>query len=263
MTDILAKYPVKEVHAWYTRLVAYTNRNKVVGHSPLSAQFLDAYLKNKNPKAKLTFVAPPYLKSAVEVQAGLLYQRKVFLTEEKAKIRKANWLGTVPRKWAGIIPRLQKGIWSGNGNLIMSYESLVAFGSNSVKLYAIQKSGTPAQRDLVASLRGFQLHSDVTVIGKRTGDIVDVTFKRWMIQANDRYDWNYNEHLTMPNPDFGSKSSNAIEPKLKSIRVFHKNAQRMEKAKLAAPYDLVVGPWKAQTNNVIKSAKVDANKKLS
>ena len=255
MTDILARYPVKQVHAWYLRLAAMTAKNPVNGHTPLSAQFLKAYLNNKNASASITFTAPPYLKSFPKIRDGLLYHRRVFLTEEKARLGSG-------KKWAGLVPRLKDGRWNGVSSLTMGYESLVEIGSGYADVVRIQLNGTPQERDLFTSLRGFQLRSDVTVTGKRTGDIVDVTFKRWMAQAKDRYDWNYKEYLTMPNPDFGSRQKDAIEPKQRSFRVYHKNAKRMEDARLAAPYDLVVGPWQVTDPLVLKTAKVDANKKL-
>ena len=262
MSDVLAGQTVQDVHAWYLRLADMAGKNKVGGLDPLSSQFLHAYLRNKNPNALLTFTSPPYLQTAPETKAALLYQRRVFLSEEKGRIGTANLFGNVPEKWVGVVPRLQDGRWNGQTSLTMQYASLVEFGSSLADIYRIQRSGTPAERDLFTSLRGFQLHSDVTIAGTRTGDTVQVEFRSWQTRAKDRYDWNYDEYLTMPNPDFGSTKPGAIEPHQREVRVYHKNAKRMEDAKLAAPYDLVVGPWTVRDPKVLAKGTVDATKKL-
>lgn len=256
MSDVLAKYPVQQVHGWYLRLAAMVGKKKVQGHQPLAAQFLNAYLTNKKKGATITFAAPGYLQGFAKVQSALLYHRKVFLTEQKARIGKSTL------KWAGAIPRLQDGRWSGNGALPMHYESLVEIGSGYTDVIRIQTNGTPEERDLFTSLRGFQMRSDVILKGTRNGNAVAVTFAKWAASARDTYDFDFSEHLTMPNPDFGSKAANAIAPGSRSIRVYHKNAQRMEKAGLAAPYKVVVGPWTVTTRTLLAPATLDAAKKL-
>lgn len=255
MTDILANYNVTEVAAWYRRLAAEAGKRKLNGNATLSSQFLHAYLNNRNPKALLQFTAPIYLINHTKVKAAQVYHRRVFLTEEKARICKSN-------KWAGTIPRLQDGRWKGTGKLAMTYQSLVEIGGTITEIAQIQLRGSEQERDLFTSLRGFQLHSSVMVTGTRQGDIVDVNFALWQCKALDRYDWNYNEHLTLPNPDFNSTAKNAIRPDLRKIRVYHKNAKRMEDANFAAPYNLEVGLWNVHDTSVTGPATVDANKSL-
>ncbi|WP_133512758.1 hypothetical protein [Candidatus Thiosymbion oneisti] len=255
MTDILAKYSVTEVAAWYGRLAAKIEKQKINGNVPLASRFLRAYLDNRNPKALLQFSAPVYLINHTKIKAAQVYHRRVFLTEEKARIGKT-------RKWAGIIPRLQDGRWNGTGKLSMTYQSLVEIGGTIAEITRIQLRGSEQERDLFTSLRGFQLHSNVTVTGTREGDSVAVKFGLWRCKALDRYDWNYNEHLTVPNPDYKSTAKGAIRPDLQKIRVYHKNAKRLEDAKLAAPYNLEVGLWCVNDTSVTGPATVDAGKKL-
>ncbi len=254
MTDVLAEHSVKEVAAWYKRLADQVGRKKLNGNAPLASQFLKAYLNNRNSKAKLKFTPPAYLKNHAKVKAAQGFHRRVFLTEEKARIGKSE-------KWAGIIPRLNDGRWNGQGKLSMTYESLVEIGGTFTEIAHIQLRGSDQERDLFTSLRGFQLHSSVTVSGTRKGDLVTVKFDVWECKALDRYDFNFSEHLTVVNPDFGSKDKNAIRPDLQKIKVYHKNAKRMEDANLAAPYDLEVGPWAVTDNTVTGEAPVDASKK--
>jgi hypothetical protein len=70
-----------------------------------------------------------------------------------------------------VLPRIQgqSGFqrWSNvQTPLMMEYESLVEIGGNVASLIMIQQTGSPEQRDLLTSLRGFQLRSKVTVIGR-------------------------------------------------------------------------------------------------
>lgn len=249
--DILKSYDVKRVHGWYLRLAASVGAKQVNGYAPLSAQFLNAYLTNKKKGQVINFTAPPYLQNNMQVGSTLQYHRDVFLSKKKARLGSA---GT--KKIAGVLPRLQTGKWDGVSALSMNYESLVSIGETRLEVIEIQIRGSDADRDLFTSLRGFQLRSDVTLVGTRSGNVVDVTFRSWSAQGLDTYDFNFNEHLTMPNPDYGSTSPDAIEPEKRSFRVYHTNAQRMEKAGLAAPYKVVVGPWTVSSTALLGPASV-------
>lgn len=256
--DILAKHDVKEVAAWYGRLATKVGKKDLNGSIPLATQFLQSYLANRDPKAVLNFVAPSYLTNYKKVKTTLTYHRSVFLTEEKARIKK----GLV---WAGIIPRLQDGRWNGSGKLAMKYESLVEIGGSPADVVRIQLRGNDQEQDLFTSLRGFQLKSEVTVAGAKNAqdqNLVHVKFSLWQARALDRYDWNYSEHLMVPNPDHRSVAKNAIRPDLNRIRVYHKNAKRLEDAKLAAPFNLEVGPWPVKDHQIINSAEVKADTTL-
>jgi hypothetical protein len=78
----------------------------------------------------------------------------------------------------------------------------------------------------------------------------------------DRYDWDYSEHLTVPNPDYGSKEPNALAPQSQTVVVYHKNAKRIEDAKLAAPYDIESKPWKVTDVNITGPATVNIAKAI-
>lgn len=249
--DVLKSYNVKRVHGWYLRLAASVGAKQVNGYAPLSSQFLNAYLTNKKKGQVITFTAPPYLQNNLQVASTLQYHRDVFLSQKEARLGSA---GT--KKIAGILPRLETKKWDGASPLSMNYESLVSIGETTLDIIEIQTRGSDADRDLFTSLRGFQLRSDVTLTGIRTGNSVAVAFTSWSAQGLDTYDFNFKEHLTMPNPDYGSTSPDAIEPKKKSFRVYHTNAERMEKAGLAAPYKVVVGPWTVSSTALLGPATV-------
>ena len=147
--------------------------------------------------------------------------------------------------------------------MTLTYESLVEVGSGLTDLIRIQRRGTPQERDLLTSLRGFQLHSEVLVKGASAGGAtVKVTFERWICRVKDRYDFNYNEYFTVLNPDFGSKKSDAVEPASQTIRVYHRNAQRLEKAGLAAPYPIESESWQVTDPKIIGPATIDTTRSL-
>ena len=249
--DILAQYNVNDVAAWYRRLAKKViTHNERSGSMPLSSQFLLAYLNNRNPRALLKFPAPSYLKSYKKVVEAQAYHRRVFLTKEKARIGRG-------KQWVGVVPRLKDGRWDGIQRLSMTYESLVEVGGPIAEIARIQYSGNREEQDLFNSLRGFQLRSSVVVSGTGNNKTVTVTFENWSATALDRYDWNYDEFLTVPNPDYGRATANAIRPDLRRITVYHKNAKRLEDAKLAAPFNLEVGPWVVSKIALTTQATVD------
>lgn len=249
--DVLANFSVKEVHAWYLRLAATIAKKTIKGKTPLSAQLLHTYLTNKKNGAEITFTAPDYLQNYFKVKDVLNFHRAVFLSDQKARTGSGE-------KWAGLVPRLHDNRWDGTSKIAMNYESLCEIGS-TMEIVRIQISGTEEERDLFTSLRGFQLRSDVEMTGQKLAFSVTAAFKSWNAVGLDLYDFNYNEHLTMPNPDFGSKSAGAIEPGSRTIRVYHKNAKRMENAGLAAPFKVKVGPWKVADTALLASSRLNTS----
>lgn len=89
-----------------------------------------------------------------------------------------------------------------------------------------------------------------------------VQFTKWHASGLDRYDFDYSEYLTLPNPDFGSSDPDAIRPDLDSFRVYHRNAKRMVDHGLAAPFRVKVGPWRVQQPDIVAAALVDPAKAL-
>lgn len=249
MADHLGSLDVKQVEAWYRRLVALVAAQRISGEDPYASMLLRHYLDNRNPADVFNIPSRSYLRSYPDVVEALRYHRRVFLSEEPARVGTRTVLGISQAitKPGGIVPRLRG---QGHrklgvpGEAIMNYESLVQIGDGPLDILRIQRSGTAAERDLFTSLRGFQLHSQVLVrVTAEQGGGVRVTFANWRTHVHDRYDWNYGEHLTMPNPDFGSTAKTAVRPGDQSLVVYHSNAKRLEDAKLAAPYDVRSAPW--------------------
>lgn len=256
--DVLKAYPIAQVHRWYTRLADSVLAKKINGKAPLSGQFLKTYVTNRIRDKEYTFAAPDYLQNYAKVQQALMFHRRVFLTEEKARLGKSG----ATLQWAGSIPRLKDGRWDGKSKLSLYYQSLVEIGGNLAEIIHIQTSGTPEERDLFTSLRGFQLRSDVEVSGTQNGGLVMVVFEKWLVSGYDRYDFNYNEHLTLPNPDHHSQDEDAIRPDLNSFRVYHSNAKRMVDKGLAAPFRVKLSAWSVTSSKIRGSAKIDPKTQL-
>ncbi len=256
--DILKSYPVEQVHRWYNRLADAALAKRIKGQLPLSGQFLKAYVNPRRGPTPYRFTAPGYLQTHAKVIEGLLFHRRVFLTEEKARLGK----GGKTRKWAGLVPRIQDKRWDGVKRISLYYQSLVDVAPSYTAIVHIQLSGTEEERDLFTSLRGFHLRSDIEVTGLKKGKLISVQFKKWEAKAIDRYNFQYDEHLTLPNPDHQSKDKDAIRPDMKSFRVYHINAKRMVDKGLAAPYDLEVGPWKVAHSRITASGDIDPAKRL-
>jgi hypothetical protein len=262
MTDHLSKLPPKQVADWYRRLADKVSKKKINGQEPLSAIFLRTWLDNRNPNYTLVFQPPLYLQISAYVMKVLKLHKAVFLTEQKARL-------TGGRKaWVGIIPRLQ-GLpgftkWNLQNDLGMEYESLVEVGTGLVDIIRIQNKGTPAERDLLTSLRGFQLKSQVVFKGTTLANgKINIQFKSWQCEIHDTYDFNYNEYFTPPNPDFGRHDlKRAVRPHDRSFRVYHKNAKRLEDAKLACPYKIKSYPWNLNAPNITRPVEIDPTKKL-
>lgn len=260
MADYLSELEPKLVAAWYYRLVNSIATQKIGGETPLAAVFLKHWLDNRVNGSVFHFEAPNYLKNSPRVTEVLMYHRDVFLTKSKARINGRE-------VWAGVVPRLQGSFgqnkWSLANPIQIRYHSLCDIAPNVTDIIRIQNSGSAAERDLMTSLRGFQLHSEVTVSGKELSDKkVEIRFNSWRAKVEDTYDWNYDEYLTVPNPDFGSQDKNAVRPKDGSIRVYHKNAKRLEDAKLAAPYRIESNYWFVSEHSLTKQESVDPNRKL-
>ncbi len=142
--------------------------------------------------------------------------------------------------------------------LTLEYQSLVEIGSSPWDILRIQQRGSDEERDLFTSLRGFQLKSEVTITGARAANPrqMNITFQSWTCRVYDRYDWNYNEYLTVPNPDYGRRGADAVRPQDRELTVYHRNAERLERAGLAAPYNIESRPWRVTAPSVTRPAAV-------
>jgi len=251
--DVLAPLSAPQVAQWYGRLADETEKKG----AKVSALLMRNWLKNRDPKATITIPAHANIVSSTPVKEGLSYHRKVYLTEQKASI-------DGDERWAGIIPRLQSGSWNGTGTLDMHYQGLASSGSAYVAAMKY-KSGMMSQSDadLFTSLHDFQLKTEVTATGKpASSGLLAIAFSKFSARVLDRYDWDIGKHLTVPNPDAGSKKPDAVAPKQASIKVYHSNAHRVENAGLAAPYNLETESWDVKDAKVIGPAVVDPKKDL-
>jgi len=241
--DILSTLPVPQVWQWYKRLAEQISKRPVAGGGePLASLFLRRYLNRKAAQSGgqeplFIFTAPDYLKNNERVQDMLEQHRNVYLSQEKASIGGKS-------RWAGIRPRWQKPGdygWNPKDPLPMHYQTLVELPLRW------QITGNQEEKDLMYGLGlGFQLRTEViAIVVQQSGkNHLEVTFKQFEAKVIDRYDFNFSEHITVPNPDFNSSKSGAVCPQNKSMTVYHRNARRLEQAGLAAPFNLETKVWK-------------------
>jgi len=254
--DVLASFTNEQVAAFYRRLgEAATARGREDRlETSLAADLLLMWLNvgssNRNP---YVFAAPRHLRDSSYVTDTLLYHRAVFLSEEEARLGGQE----TTKRLAGLIPRLKDGRWNGRAAIQMYYESLVEIPL-SVQAKAYAGMASPEDFDLLTGLRGFQLRSEVTVKGSSVSNsgMVTVSFVSYQAKVKDRYDWNYNEYFTVPNPDYGQQGDGMIAPEQEKVRVYHKNAKRLEDAGLAKPFDLESSRWTVNSENVTREGQV-------
>ncbi len=259
MTDHLRALPVQQVAAWYRRLADLVAAKTVGGETPYAAILLRHWLDNRNPRGTFMIRPRPYLWSSPHVLAVLRYHRAVFLTQQDARVGRGGAFGAATRR-AGVVPRIaaEPGFtrWVLPGRLQLEYQSLVEIGGGPLDILRIQQNGSAGERDLFTALRGFQLRSSVLVQGARAADRASIRFVLWKCDILDRYDWNYSEYLTMPNPDFGRAAADSVRPGDRSLTVYHRNAKRLEDARLAAPYDVRSVPWDVLNREITAPATV-------
>lgn len=258
--DHLKNLPLDQVAGWYRRLADAWSANTPDLHPPLAGAFLRAWVNNRNPKAAIQFDAPPHLRTSSAVLDTLLFHREVFLTIRKARIGGGE-------KWAGLLPRIQGAAgftkWDMKGDLPLEYESLCDIAPNVLSIAKIQRLGSSGDRDLLGSLRGFQLKSRaVAFTPQMVGNMATIQFRSWTCSASDRYDWNYAEHFTVANPDYQSQAPDAVRPQDQTLTVFHSNAKRLEVAAKAAPFDVVLRPWTVADPRITGPANVDTSRRL-
>jgi hypothetical protein len=213
----------------------------------MASTFLREYLTPRVRTGPWTFAAPAYVRDHAIVGDVLAYHRRVYLTQEMARV------GTSTR-WAGIRPRWAdpgRYGWDGTSPLDMHYESLVEVPIRW------QITGNDAERDILYGLGlGFQLRTEVTAVVRLRSGALDVSFSSFQARIVDTYDFDYSEHFTVPNPDHGSTASGAVCPARDRITVYHTNARRLETAGLAAPFPLQSDPWAITATAVSGSGRV-------
>lgn len=259
--DHLKKLPVDQLGAWYLRLADGWERSMPDVKNPLAAVFLRAWVNNRQTDVEIQFESPEHLRSNTALIDVLRFHREVFLTNKKARFSGG------AEKWAGALPRIQ-GLtgfqkWNMKGDLPLEYESLCDVAPNLVAIVKVEKTGTNAERDIFGSLRGFQLKSKcIVTTSSVSGPQAKIHFTSWIASATDRYDWNYAEYLTVPNPDHNSRASNAVRPQDQYLTVYHSNAERLEKAGMAAPFKVVMKPWAVTDARVTAPAIINVQRNL-
>jgi len=110
--------------------------------------------------------------------------------------------------------------------------------------------------DALYALHGFLLISDTVVSATKplSSKMYNIKFDRWTCKASDEYHWNPAKHITVPNPDYGSKDKNAIAPAERNITVYHSNAIRLEAAGLAKAFHNESEPWTENDLTVVGPA---------
>jgi len=249
--DYLAAHDPPVVAAWYLRLADFVDANNKAVKESLAAKMLRHYLKGRGQK--LIFDPPDHLKTSKFVVDVLKKHRAWYLTEEKFK-----------DKWAGIIPRLQVAERQREKNNIpiplvweMNLNSLVEIATKSGKP---GYTNTPDD-DLMTALHGFQLHTYCKLALAFIypwPNRYKVMFMEFRASVKDRYDFAATEYFIVPNPDYGK---GPIRPDQERIAVWHKNAIRVEKAGLAAPFDLESKEWTDKA--LLAPAQIDTTKKLT
>jgi hypothetical protein len=83
-----------------------------------------------------------------------------------------------------------------------------------------------------------------------------VKFHKWTCKATDEYHWNPSKHLVVPNPDYGSTFNGAVRPDRQLVKIYHRNAIRLEKAGLAQSFRDESEPWEEDDPSVVGEATV-------
>lgn len=253
MEDVLANLSPEDLSAWYGRLADKTAEHKWGGTEQLAARCLRLWLENRTPYGTITIEAPEDIRNGPYVRRDLKYHRRVYLTEEKARLA----TGT---RWAGIVPRL-KGMGRPKlkqlRGINMEYETLIVIPITN-KIF-----GSPEDKELLYALHGLQLRTEVTVSCSMVAgsSLIRVVFVSFQAKMNNRYEWNPDRKIKVPNPDYRRRGPDAVAPESKYVTVFNTNAKRLEDAGLAAPYYLESETWYADAS-LCAPAEVDLSKKL-
>jgi hypothetical protein len=247
MSDYLAPLKEPEVAAFYRRLAIFI-QGKFGGDSlaaTLLLYWLDGGGKDKTYPAK-------YVQGLDEVRDYLRgTARPIFLS------KRATPSGAI----GGVLPRIRGTIKTNpqTGPYAMHLEGNVETPLSVEAKAAMGMKVDERELDALYALHGFTLVSDVVASVSRSSNskIYDVTFDSWKCKAVDYYHWNPAKHITVPNPDFGSKEPGAVRPGDKEITVYHSNAIRVEKAGLAAPFHDESEPWDEKDVSVMGPAQVN------
>src|ERR1017187_4111110 len=232
----------KDVAAFYRRLAA--SIQKQFGGDSLAALLLVHWLDG-NGKTK-TF-HPKYVRDLDVVRSYLRDTARLIFLSQKA----------TPAKTIGrVVPRI-RGTIQATPPYAMHLEGNVEVGLGVQAKAALGMKVEPREVDVLYALHGFTVISDVVVsVAKKGPKMYTVKFDRWKSKTTDQYHWDPNKHISVLNPDYGSKDAGAIAAGDKEIVVYHKHAIRVEKAGLAAPFTDESEVWDEIDLTVIGPATV-------
>jgi hypothetical protein len=244
VADYLAALPPKDVAAFYRRLAASIQTQ--FGGDSLAALLLIHWLDGKGKT--MTF-DPKYVRTLDEVRSYLRNTaRPIFLSQKPTP---AGAIG-------GVVPRI-RGTIKATAPYAMHLEGNVEVGLGVQAKAALGMKVEPRELDALYALHGFTIVSDVVVsVQPKAPKMYTAKFDEWKCKTTDYYHWDPNKHITVPNPDYGSKAAGAIAPGDKEIVVYHKHAIRVENAGLAAPFTDESKAWDESDQTVIGLATVPA-----
>ncbi len=261
--DYLKNLSLDELAAFYLRLADSCEKLVPSLDNPLSGKFLRTYILNRDRGKVYEFETPSHFKQHQSIFETQKYHRDVFLTNKKAEFEGSS------NRWVGVLPRIQgtNGFpkWDpSSGWLTLEIETLCDNTPNGFAIVKAQQRGSDADRDILTSVRGFQLKSTVkmAVSQVQNSSALMCSFKSWVSSGKDLYDFSSAEHFTFPNPDYGSKLAGAIRPQDDKITVHHSNAQRLEAAGRAMPFTVVLKPWLVSDARLLGPANIDPKRKL-
>lgn len=241
---------LRRVAAWYGRLADAAEREGLSAglEPPLSPITLRHWLASRRGQSNALVVpAARHLQQNEKIKAQLIRHRKIFLGIEETPS------GSV----GGAVARFRRPTDYGISGFPCEVELKVNTLVEVMSPFQLLMGGDAGAKDIFTAFGGFQLHSRAKVVLEVDGNIAGgkVTFLTYRAQIREEddpatknvreygYDWNYDEYLTFPNPDYQSKSPDAVAPLKQRIRVYHTNAQRLETANLACPYDYESEWW--------------------
>lgn len=244
MADYLAPLEPKEVAAFYRRLAG--SIQKKIGGDSLAALLLLHWLDGKG---KLKTFDSKYVRDLSEVRSYLRdTARSIFLSHKP----------TPSKTIGGVVPRI-RGTIKAMAPYKMHLEGNVEVGLTVQAKAAVGMKVDTRELDILYALHGFTVVSDVVVsVSPKGPKTYSVTFDQWQSKTTDQYHWDPDKHITVPNPDYGSKNPGAIAPSEKEIVVYHKHAIRVEKAGLATPFTDESKMWDETDPTVMGPAIISA-----
>jgi hypothetical protein len=253
-SDVLSVLTAAEAAEWYRRLALAIGSKK---SDSLAAELLLRWLAGKGESYTFSADHVQSLSYVTDALRGTV--RGVLLTDKK----RPN--GT----WAGVLTRLKaEPTLPADKSYSLSFEAAVSIpetvlaGPFVAYLAGLDVEITP-ELDIFAALHNFGLHTDVVTHAVRIANSskYNVTFTSWVTHAFDRYHFDPNKWLIVPNPDFGNPDG--VAPDKRSVKAYHRNAIRVENAGYATQFDDQSTEWSPSDPDIVGPGEVDTARQLS